>query len=98
MPAAVAGTACIPGWASLAAEGAGGGPRPAGVQGAGSRPADGDEGAGRVVELVDVGLEPAVPGLLEQERERLVALLRLRPEGPEVWRSDALGPSQETCS
>jgi len=39
-----------------------------------------DEGAGRFVELVDVRLEPAVLGLLEQEGEGVVALGGAQPD------------------
>ena len=40
-----------------------------------------DEGRGGVVELVDVGLEPAVLGLLEDEGEGVVELLvRAEPD------------------
>ncbi len=45
-----------------------------------------DEGARRLVELVDVGLEPAMLGLLEQEGEGFVDLVRAQPD--EAVRTD----------
>jgi hypothetical protein len=47
-----------------------------------------DEGGGRIVEAVRMGLEPAVLRLLEGERERLEQLVRAEPDEPAAAQVD----------
>ena len=59
-----------------------------------------DEGRGLAVELVDVGLEPAVLGFFERERERVETLVRPEPDeaappNVDLWTEDIADSGRE---